>query len=558
MTRWLPLLWCAGLTVLLLGPALGPGYVIGHDLVWVPQLDLRPGFLGLGSGLPRAVPSDAVVAVLDDVVPAALLERLMLVGALLLAGTGAARLVGGGLVGRLAAVSAAVWSPFVVERLWLGHWPVLLAYAVLPWLVVATRARRLPAWTWGLLLVGSLSANAGLMTGLTLVVCGRGRRLRLLLAVAAANAPWLVAGLRHAALARDAGGYAAFALHGDGVPAPLAALSLAGIWNAEVVPGSREGVLAWLALAGLLVLAAAGLRPWWSAGRTPESVSVAPARPQAPGEQRRLAILWAVGYGLAVAGWAAPDALAWLGEHLPGAGVLRDSSRELALCLPAGVAVVAAGAERLAAGARAGAARAAVGVAVALFPVMVLSDASWGIGGVLDPVDYPAEWAQAGAVVRGHGDVLVLPLSAYRAPAWAGRRPVLDPLPRYLAPDAVSEDALVVDGHEIAGEDPRVRRVQAALAEPTPEERADALAREGIGWVVTERDVAAAPEVAGEPVHDGPLLSVVRLADPVRRDQSGVAVWLAWAAYLLLAVIAAATPVVTMITRRRSGATVPR
>ena len=45
------------------------------------------------------------------------------------------RLVGTSVTARLAAVSLAVWNPFVVERLWIGHWPVLLGCAVLPWLI---------------------------------------------------------------------------------------------------------------------------------------------------------------------------------------------------------------------------------------------------------------------------------------------------------------------------------------------------------------------------------------------------------------------------------------
>ena len=76
--------------VLLLGPALGRGYVLSYDMVWVPDLALRPDVLGVGSGLPRAVPSDAVVAVLDEVVPGMLLQKLVLLGALVGAGSGSA------------------------------------------------------------------------------------------------------------------------------------------------------------------------------------------------------------------------------------------------------------------------------------------------------------------------------------------------------------------------------------------------------------------------------------------------------------------------------------
>src|SRR4029079_10173842 len=112
--RWLPTAWAFLLAGLLLGPALAPGYVLTYDMVWVPDLALRSDFLGLGSALPRAVPSDAVVAVLDTVLPGMLLQKLVLLGALVLGGLGAARLAGRSTVARLVAVSAYVWTPYVV------------------------------------------------------------------------------------------------------------------------------------------------------------------------------------------------------------------------------------------------------------------------------------------------------------------------------------------------------------------------------------------------------------------------------------------------------------
>ena len=72
---------------------------------------------------------------------------------------------------------------------------------------------------------------------------GRGRaragpRRRVLLVVAG-NAPWLVAGLLHASSATsDSAAAEVFALHGEGsVPAPLAALTLGGIWNTAGAAG---------------------------------------------------------------------------------------------------------------------------------------------------------------------------------------------------------------------------------------------------------------------------------------------------------------------------------
>src|SRR4051794_41854522 len=109
-------------------------------MVWVPDLSLRPDFLGLGSAIPRAVPSDAVVSVLDAVVPGMLLQKLVLVGGLFLGGIGAARLTPeDSLVGKLVAVTVFEWKAFVAGRLPIGDWPILLGYLGLPWLGLARR-----------------------------------------------------------------------------------------------------------------------------------------------------------------------------------------------------------------------------------------------------------------------------------------------------------------------------------------------------------------------------------------------------------------------------------
>ena len=59
----------AVLAAVVLGPALGPGYALVGDPVFVPDQVLLPWMAGLGGGLPRAVPQDAVLAVLTGPVP---------------------------------------------------------------------------------------------------------------------------------------------------------------------------------------------------------------------------------------------------------------------------------------------------------------------------------------------------------------------------------------------------------------------------------------------------------------------------------------------------------
>ncbi|MGH3349251.1 MAG: hypothetical protein ACRDPS_01190 [Nocardioides sp.] len=566
--RAVPVLWAGVLALLMLGPASGAGFVLSYDMVWVPDLALTRDVLGMGSGLPRAVPSDAVVAVVDEVVPGMLTQKIALVGALVLAGSGAAELVRDrSLVARMAVVSLVVWSPYVAERLWMGHWPMLLAYAAVPWLVVAGRrwaaGERHRWWTLPVLLVGSLSASAGIVAGAVLLATGlrRGRGpVRLLAMVAAVNAPWLVTGLTHAGEAAAATGFEVFALRGDALPAPLAALTLGGIWNTSVVPASREGWLAWVALLVLIALVAAGLRRWWTAD----------------GQRIAILVLWASGLAIALAGWAAPSALETIAQGLPGLALLRDSSRLLPLCLPLLVLTVAAGVdtvgqkvdEKMGPRPRGTAPRWAAAVVVVLAPIAVLPDAAWGLAGGIGAADYPAKWRQASETLEKQpdtGDVLVLPWSAYRAPAWNEDRPVLDPLPRMLTRTSVINGDLVIGRTTIAGEDPRAAQAAEALAAPDPQRRAEALRSLGIAYVITDLTAGEAPQVAGETVYDegGLLLRRLPATSGAMTGYSVGPVTLAavvgaWAAYVLLWLIATTSTVLLLIsTVRRLAARVP-
>jgi len=534
-----PTAWATLLAVLLLGGALGPGYVLSYDMVWVPDLVLGRDVLGLGSALPRAVPSDAVVATLDEVLGGALLQKVVLLGMLVAAGTGFAALVRHRTTAaQLVAVSVGIWNPFVVERLLLGHWPLLVGYAVLPWLVVALdevgpgRAR-LPARVPVLLVLGSLSASAGLASALVaFAVAGRrlGRRgtAQLAACVAGANAPWIVAGIiSPAASTSDRLGSFVFATADEGLMAgPVAALSFGGVWNAEVVPGSRLDV-AGPAFTLLLVAAAV-------AG------AVLVARSAGEPHLRGLATCWCVGWGLAVLSWATPGAIGWLGETVPAGGLLRDGSRMLGLTVPLVVVLVAVAVDGLLDRLPERAVVALAGGVLALLPVALMPDAAWGAGGRLDAVHYPTAYDKARAAVSDapHGDAVSLPFVSYRAPAWNGGRRVLDPLPRYLDRPAVVNDVLVVSGRALSGEDPASAAVARALQAPTPGERSSALRAAGVSVVVEEEiDGYPVPEVEGERVLDGDLGVIVLGAAQSRPADAGrttvmAGAWLLWLATL--------------------------
>jgi hypothetical protein len=509
-------------------------------MVWVPDLALRPDFWGVGSALPRAVPSDLVVAFLDEVLPGMLLQKLVLLGGLVLGGTGASRLVADlPVAARCVAASVYVWNPFVVERLVIGHWPVLVGYAALPWLVLAATAYRrdgrIPSPLWWLLPLGSLSAAAGIATAVVVLAFGlsrpRRRTLRLLALLAVANAPWLVAGALHAGAAvSDADGAAAFAPRGEGpLVAPLATLGLGGIWNSEVVPATREGPLVVLALLVLLLLAVAGGQGW--------------LRAEGPRDRAAYLVCWCVGWGVALLTWVSTDLTGWLAASLPGGGILRDGSRLLGLCAPLVAVLVAHGAARLGAAFQGAGQRTAVLWMLALAPFALMPDAAWGVDSRLEAVSYPSSYDEAReAVGDADGtDLLVLPFTSYRAPGWNGGRKVLDPLGRYLAPDYVASDELIVSGVRISGEDPRGEDVRRALDKRTPEARTAALTDLGIGTVVVDRTaIGPASRVAGQEAFSDATLKVLDLdAD----SGSGAPVWwllamvVAWTAWFGLPLV---------------------
>jgi hypothetical protein len=153
------------LALLALAPLLRRGYVLSYDMVFVPRLELGRGLLGLGTAVPRAVPADLLVALASRVVPADLVQKLLLAGVFAGAAAGAARLTPApGVLPRAAAAVLYAWNPFLYERLVMGHWGLLVSYAALPWVARA-----------------AIDLRAG--------APGATRRLILSLAVAAAGSP---------------------------------------------------------------------------------------------------------------------------------------------------------------------------------------------------------------------------------------------------------------------------------------------------------------------------------------------------------------------------------
>ncbi|MBB5789640.1 hypothetical protein [Jiangella mangrovi] len=504
---WILLTWCVLLTAVVLGPLARPGYVLSYDMVAVPDQALLPSSVGLSSAMPRAVPLDAAVALLDSTLTGQVLQKLALAGIVLAAALGAGLALPKVRTGtRLVAASVFTWNAYVFERLVIGHWPTLIAYAALPWLLILgrrVRQGRTTALAPGLLVVAvaSLTPTGGLLAGAlfgVLVLAPGGRHTRLVrvvstTAVLALQAPWVVPSvLRPDAAVSDPAGVAAFAAASDS-PLGLAGsvLTLGGIWNDGAVPGSRALPSALVLTAVLLVLAVLGATEL--------------RRHLGRAELAVLGGLAAVGLVVAFSS-ALPggDAvLEWLVSEVPGGGLIRDGQKFLAWYALLVALAAAAGAARLARAATNRHTAVAVTLVAALVPVAALPDLAWGAAGRLEPSRYPAEWSDVRATLRdasadadgaggADGDLVILPYQPFRRFPWAGNRTVLDPAPRFLGVEAVVPDALPVGGAVIAGEDRRAAEVAAALDDPDSDARRAALAALGVGWVAVERDTPGA------------------------------------------------------------------
>jgi len=559
------------LSLALLGPALAPGYVLQNDLVFVPSQDLLPWMLGLGGGLPRSVPQDAVVAVLSGPVPGWVLEKLALLAALVLLGTGCARLARPrGLTAQGVAATTAVWSAYVGERLLLGHWSLLLAVGALPWaLHHARRTRRgVPgAGSRWLLVVGvaSLTVTGGLLVlAATLpVVVVRAwrvpvrRRLGLAAAAASVQLPWLVPALLHPS-SDVVGGSDVFSARSEGPWGLLVTvLTGGGAWNASAVPASRTGAPA--VVLGLVILAVAAV------GAPDLRRVLGRAAAGSLGTVALLGLAWTL-----VGGWTVTRPWAtWVVTTVPGAGVLRDSQKWLGPWVVLVAVSAGLGATRLgralmrSAGDRSAPTVLALGLV--LLPVLALPSLVWGEGGRLSAVAYPDDLSRVREALASSSDgtnAVSLPWGTFRRYPWNTPRTVLDPVPRAMPVTVVADDSLVVATSHglvtVPGDDPDSAVVQGAV--DAHRQLGPVLAGIGVGWAVVAEDLrdAEADLPAGAvPVVRGTTFSLFRLpgaAEPSR--PTGAAVLLVGAGDALALASVVAAVIVTIRTRPRRGAAV--
>ena len=81
------------LGLLALGPGLRRGFLLSYDMVFVPREPFTSAMFGLAGGAPRAVPSDFAVAVASRLLPADIVQKLVLLLIFVLACSGAVALL---------------------------------------------------------------------------------------------------------------------------------------------------------------------------------------------------------------------------------------------------------------------------------------------------------------------------------------------------------------------------------------------------------------------------------------------------------------------------------
>lgn len=493
----------------------GAGYGLGHDMVFTPRQPLTPEALGVGSSAPRAVPVDGLLALATSVVDGTWVGRFAVFGVLVLAGSGMHRAVREWrLPARLAVAGLAVWNPFVIERLSIGQWSLLAAYAAFPWLLIAVaRCARHPSGWCGIapvvgwLGLSSITPTGGIIAALTVVVlgAGRGRTPLLIGAAVLTQLPWLLPALvTTAGASSDPAGVAAFATRTERPGGPVVSLlGLGGIWDAGSTPDSRSGVLGYVTSAvvvAALVLGRATLRRAFGA--------LAPRLAALAGAGFALALVSAVPGGAAVMRWAV--------QTLPGAGLLRDSQKWL---LPFAVlAVLAVGAvvQRVVVAARRIEFVALAAVVAAAAPVLLLPDAVASADRALTPVRYPSDFKTIARIVDGHGALATLPFEAYRRFAWGQATSVADPASRWFDTTVETSDELVVGTTRLHGEDPRAAHIATALRLGRP--TGAVLAAAGVRWALVYLDAPGSSQVSRtglQAVFLGAHLALYRVPGPV-------------------------------------------
>jgi hypothetical protein len=492
-------------------PLLGGHRVFLLDWSTGPHVAVAtPAVLGLNGGLTAGIVGSVVMALLNRLLGGAATWLPILVF-FPIATVGAGRLAGRSRWSRLAAGTLYAVNPFVFNRIFVGHLPLLIGYALLPFATAAairslsSPASRWPvpalwwavltalsphfAWIFGVVVVG-IVVTAALtrqhpirhLSGWFGAVVGAFALMStyILLPHSATNLPTQV-GRVSLALYRTTGDPHL------GLFANV--LALYGFWRTGPGPELPKDVISgWpFLILAVVLIAVFGA---WQAVRKDEpqgdripSESPSGSRSLPPGaggevsphedastghspqlDQRRLAILLlfigVAGYFLALGDQGPTGGLfLWAYDHVPFFAIMREPQKFLMLLALAYAILFGWGVERLSQvnvspqRVSAIAAAAVIGVILPLAYTPTIFD---GLAGQISPTSLPSSYQRADALMgTGSGNILSLPWHLYMEYPFTSGRVVADVAPTSFRRNVISGDNVESDGVETQSTSPR-------------------------------------------------------------------------------------------------------
>ena len=418
-------------------------------------------------------------------------QKLLLLAIVFLAGYGMHRLARARVAGRFYAGLLYAVNPFVYERLVAGQWFLLLGYALIPWaygaFLSAVRENPRAPWRFAALaaVIGFADAH---MAALLIVLCAvtalaEGRRqsrrqvglelLALGLALCA-SLLWLLPtpGLNDLFSHVGHAQLEFYGTLGDPRWGPvLTVLGLGGFWNDLTPPAMALAVWPLFVLL-LLALALRGL---------------------AVTSDRRVGIAVAVSGVLgAVAALGTASAVTrpvtfWLMDHFAFLRSFRETDKSVALLAFAYAYLGAPAVDELVGAPRRRPVAGVLGALALAVPLVYGGRELGGAWGSLHAVQFPSSWKQAAALLRSQAAdsrTLFLPFQGYLKLGFARSRVVYNPAPSYFSTPILTGRWVDQDPSHQDVSDPEQNEVRALLADPSRPDLARCLAALGVGHVL--------------------------------------------------------------------------
>ncbi|WP_099298219.1 hypothetical protein [Corynebacterium dentalis] len=449
-------------------PSSGYAFMV-RDMMIPARMPLNDLNEGLSSSAPRAIPQDTLLSVflppLSTVWIVAAMVLFCAMAGMVYTAWWVRRTVGASLPVQMVASLLLVWNPFTIERMLQGQWSIVVAMWLLPAIAyTSTFKQRGPMLFF--LGIAAFTPTGWMLGGVIALACARSWLVagaQLFLA-----APWLLVTVFNGSdVSADSSSAAAFAARAESGVGTLGALmGLGGIWNSEAVPDSRTG---WSAAIGVLLCALMVMGAWGAREiiRRHSGVLVVAA----------LAIV--VPFLLSTS--AGVSVMGLLMDSMPGAGLLRDSQKFVALAVPGMTLLLARAVQVIAGWLNSGRwlVSSATGILIVLTVPALPAEMS-----PLKAQRLAPEWTQIVNAVSQptHSSTLLLPPGNYRV---QDGRPVVDPALKLLPGNPIDPGFLIVDDKLVDGDPTAIALLQDTM------NGEDHLAENSVGWVLVDRDSIA-------------------------------------------------------------------